>query len=294
MVVYLEEYVELNRTTTLGNVRMVYYSKGGVGMYSRRDILDILDMAIMAGRILLENGAETYRVEETINRLCRSKGLESVDNFTIPTGIFVSASYGDELITRVMTVRIKTIDLEIIALINDFSRRFQREPMGVAEAVAELERIEKSPHYPLWLQIVAGGAGGSFFALLFGATGLEFPLSFLTAVAVMIAFEVFSRLKFSTFMTYVFSGIANISTALAVTYLSHLAGFHPRVDMLAIGALMPLVPGVAITNAIRDIISGDYVSGMSRLLEAMVIAGGIALGVGIVMHLNHLVKAVTS
>ncbi len=261
-------------------------------MYSRKEILAILEMAVLAGRILLENGAETYRVEETINRLCRACGLDAVDNFTIPTGIFVSVSYEDQLITKVVTVRSRDIDLEIIALINDFSRRFMAAPVPVSEAVSELRIIQAAPHYPKWLQILAGAIGGSFFALMFGANGLEFGLSFLTAAMVMLVFSGLCRARVSAFILYVLCGCANMLTALFLTHLSHLAGQSPRADMLAIGALMPLVPGVAITNAIRDIISGDYVSGMSRLLEAMVIAMGIALGVGIVMNFNYLLKAV--
>lgn len=256
-------------------------------MYSRKEILGILEMAVLAGRILLENGAETYRVEQTINRLCIACGLDTVDNFTIPTGIFVSASSGDNLVTKVVTVRSRDIDLEIITLINDFARAFEANPTPVEEAVERLGLIAGTAHYPVGVQIFFGAIAASFFALMFGANGLEFALSFITAVVVMLVYGRLSRAKVSAFILHVLCGSANMLTALILTYLAALAGQAPRADMLAIGAMMPLVPGVAITNAVREIISGDYMSGMSRLLEAMVIAIGIAVGVGIVLNFYY-------
>jgi len=261
-------------------------------VYSRKEILEILEMAVLAGRILLENGAETYRVEQTINRLCMASGLETVDNFTIPTGIFVSASYEDHMITKVVTIRSRDIDLEIITLINTFAREFVVNPIPVEEAMKRLVAIQRTAHYPIGIQILAGAMGGSFFALMFGATGLEFGLAFLTAAVVMIVYGYLSRAKVSAFILFVLCGSINMMTALLLTYLSGLAGQTLRADMLAIGAMMPLVPGVAITNAVREIISGDYMSGMSRLLEAMVIAIGIAVGVGIVLNFYYSARAV--
>ena len=52
-----------------------------------------------------------------------------------------------------------------------------------------------------------------------------------------------------------------------------------NLDTVVIGSIMPLVPGVAITNAVRDTLQGDYISGCARILEAFLKA--IALGVGV-------------
>lgn len=41
---------------------------------------------------------------------------------------------------------------------------------------------------------------------------------------------------------------------------------------------MLVVPGIAIVNAIRDIIAGDLVSGNARLTEACMIAAGLSIG----------------
>ena len=62
------------------------------------------------------------------------------------------------------------------------------------------------------------------------------------------------------------------------------SGIGTYVDGIIIGAAMPLVPGVAITTAIRDIMEGDYVSGVSRMMEAVLTAVAIAGGAGIALN----------
>ena len=48
-----------------------------------------------------------------------------------------------------------------------------------------------------------------------------------------------------------------------------------------IGSIMPLIPGVPFTNAIRDIANGDYISGSVRMLDALLVFFCIAIGVGV-------------
>jgi len=51
-----------------------------------------------------------------------------------------------------------------------------------------------------------------------------------------------------------------------------------------IGAVMPFVPGVHITNSIRDILAGHLLSGISRGVEALLTACMIGFGVAMVFH----------
>ena len=49
-----------------------------------------MDALQLAGRIIMENGGETYRAEETINRMGSGFGLDQVDSFAVPSGLFIS------------------------------------------------------------------------------------------------------------------------------------------------------------------------------------------------------------
>ena len=69
-------------------------------------------------------------------------------------------------------------------------------------------------------------------------------------------------------------------------------GFGQNLDKIIIGVLMNLVPGVALTNFMRDIIAGDLIAGLTKLVEALLTATGIALGTGVALSLGRALMGV--
>lgn len=252
----------------------------------RKDIQETLEVAIASGRIMLENGAETSRVEDTINRICHSRGL-AIENFTIPTGIFLSYKSDDAYYPYVIRTRSMTIDLEIIAKVNDFSRRYVNSPMSNDKARAELAAIKDTPHYHPLIYSIFGGVAGGFFTLSFGGKVIEAFLAFITSFLVVGAVRKLSKYA-GSFVKNVVGGLLN--TVIALVLIEMFKGVDPNIELskIVIGSLMPLVPGVAMTNAFRDSISGDFVSGVSKLTEALLVAVAIALGVGMILHMKVL------
>lgn len=243
-----------------------------------------LEIAIFAGKLMLENGAETYRVEETINAICKSQGIEKVQNFTIPTGIFLSCENDGQYYSYIERTKTLRIDLEIISLVNDFSRELVDSRMSLEEAENRLEVIAHAPMYPKWVMYLFGGVAGGFFTLMFEGNAIEFLLAFVTSVLVVMGVREIGKITKSFFIKNVLGGMINTVMALSLAYVFKDVFEVIRVDKIIIGSIMPLVPGVAITNALRDSISGDFVSGVSKLSEAIIIAIAIAIGVGAVLN----------
>jgi len=242
-------------------------------------------MAICAGKIMLENGAETYRVEDTITRICTARSfINYAEPFVIPTGIFMSIGFGDEIITYIQRTKTKRIDLNKITLVNEFSRNFVNTNMTVDEAITKLDKINKVNVYPRFVNQILGSFGAAFFSILFGGSIMDFISTFLIT---MIVLEIKSLLEKNNVMYF----INNLVAALIVTILSIFLtriGFGQNMDFIIIGSIMPLVPGVAITNAARDSILGDFLSGISRGMEAIIVALSIAFGVGLTLRLFFL------
>lgn len=247
----------------------------------------ILEIAILAGRTMLENGAETYRVEDTITRICNSRGL-TVENFTIPTGIFLSCQYEGEYYPYIVRTKSFTIDLEIIAKVNAFSRRFVTEEMPFEEAFTALKDIRKTPHFSPFIYSLFGGVAGGFFTLSFKGSLLEAILAFITSFLVVSIVRAINKYV-GSFVKNIIGGASNGLIAYGLMILFSSVDPNIEISNIIIGSIMPLVPGVAMTNAFRDSISGDFVAGVSKLMEAVLVAIAIALGVGIVMHLSILV-----
>ncbi len=244
----------------------------------------LLVMALYAGEIMLKNGAETYRVEDTITRLCKSRNFSYVEAYVTPTGIIISIDNEgedhNEMVSYVKRITSRSIDLNKVAEVNDFSRKFVESAMSVDEALAQLKTIENSSSYSLKTQAVFGGIASAFLALLFDANLFEFFAALITSIIVTFALLKFSKAGLNLFVTNIIGGF------LAAFFAILFSLIHPQIniDMVIIGALMTMVPGVAITNALRDTIAGDLVSGLARGTEALLVAISIAFGVGFTLQ----------
>lgn len=244
---------------------------------------ELTAFAAMAGRVMLENGAETYRVEGTIQRLLAARGIEQSQCFVIPTGVFVSVTVEQEIITTIERVYKIQMDLMHISKVNELSREFVATNMSVESATDLLHSIETSDQYGLKTRVLFTGIAGSFMALLFKGGPLEFTGAFITSILVALFMELMSQKELPVFIKSVIGGLA--AATFTVLYVLFFKQFNLAMStaIVIIGAIQQLVPGVSLTNAVRDSISGDYVSGQSRATEAIIIALGIAFGVGIVL-----------
>ena len=166
-------------------------------------------------------------------------------------------------------------------MVNSFSRNFVESNMSVKKGIDELKKINKAENYNYCLRIILGSMAAAFFSLLFGGTFLDFLSSFLVSIAVVLVVDKLGESDSTFFVNNLIgASVASILAILAVTI-----GIGTNLDKIIIGAIMTLVPGVAITNAIRDTISGDFISGLSRGMEAIITALSIALGVGVILKI---------
>ncbi len=252
-------------------------------MGDSRIVKESINMAMVAGRIMLESSAETYRVEDTIVRLCSTNEcVDYVDVFVIPTGIFLTIGYGDDAMTYIKRTQSQGINLNKISLVNDFSRTYINTKMTIEEAIIELDKIDKENCYSNFSKALFGGFAGGFSALLFGGEFVDFIWAFLISMIIVhIKHVILGKFSLIGFMKQFIVSI--IGTFLAMLVVKFDLAYS--VDMIIIGFIMPLVPGFVITNATRDTISGDFLAGLSRGSEAVVSALSIASGVGIMLNL---------
>lgn len=237
---------------------------------------EILRIALYAGEIMLKNGAETYRVEDTIIRICSCRGLKYINAFVTPTVIMVSDSRfdGRSLIRRIF---FRNTNLEKVAKVNDFSRFFNRyDDISFSEALDELKRIDSLPSFSNGLKLFCGGGVAFVFALLFGSSIMDACLAFLVSTFSVFIFEKLQRISEVSFLA---NYISSFSIGMVALFANMLIPTI-RYDMVIVGSIMPLLPGFALTSGLRDFISGDLISGVSRVSEAFIIAVSIAFGIG--------------
>jgi uncharacterized membrane protein YjjP (DUF1212 family) len=242
---------------------------------------DVLQVAAYAGKIILENGGETYRVEETIKRICLSLGIKQTDSFVTPTGIMISVFDETNTVSCIKRIYIRTVNLEKVSMVNDLSRKVTNENLTLEEVKTALAYIDNFDSYSNTTILIFSGLAAAFFALLFGGTFNDFIVSFITGIVVKLIIIYLNKIKTNDFFVNAIGGA--ISALIAAFSMS--INFGSNIDIIIIGSIMILVPGISITNAIRDTIAGDLVSGIARAVEAVFIAVAIATGTGTVLKL---------
>ena len=246
------------------------------------DMHKVLDFALDAGRILLKNGAEIFRVEETIEYICKRYKIENVDTFVLSNGIFIaSEKEGKEAYAKVKHIPLSGTHLGIVTAVNDLSREISAGKIDLDDAIIQLKEIEKMPPKNRIFRIVSAGLGSGAFCALLQGTILE------SAVAVLLGTILY------TFITYtekhtISKVIVNIVGSGMVTVLAIvIVNLFPALslDAIIIGSIIPLVPGVAFTNAIRDIARSDFIAGIVRMIDALLVFVYVAVGVGVVLSI---------
>lgn len=248
------------------------------------DAQRVLETAMEAGHILLENGAEIFRVKETMDRICHHFGVEARDFFVLSNGIFTTGGYGPaDQYARVQHIPVKGTQLDKVVAVNQLSRDIEAGLWDDIEAVARrLGEIREMPGKAPWKQILASGVGSAAFCYLFGGRAADCAVALLAGL-LLYGFV----LRVGVRMSKMVGSICEGALVTLICILCYRLGFGYSMSCIIVGAIIPLVPGVPFTNGIRDIANGDYISGAVRLLDAILVFFCVALGVGMVFTVYH-------
>jgi len=244
--------------------------------YSKRTY-EIMDVCLLAGKILLQNGGETYRVEDTMTRIAESFGLLHTHSYVTPTVIIFSIDGIEQ--TKLVRIMDRSTDLKKVTQVNSISRRISNGEHTVDEALHELKQVEAANEFfPTIVQIAAASLASGCFLIMFLGVWSDFIPAMITGglgFSSMIYVHRLVKLKF--FAEFMASFVIGI---FAVIFIK--LGIGTDLDKIIIGSVMPLVPGLLITNAVRDLMAGHLVSGLSKGAEAFLTAFAIGAGIAIV------------
>ena len=240
----------------------------------------IMKVCLLAGKIMLQSGAETYRVEDTMTRIATAFGVENSHSYMTPTGIIFSVEEPQH-ITRLIRISHRTTDLGKIDRVNTVSRSISLGKMTIEEAHVALRNVEQEkPGYPTWLLILMAVLSSGCFLIMFNGNWSDFmPAAFAGGLGYTCAL-LLPRLVPVRFFAE-FSGAMVIGMSAVWMVKSGLGG---QIDVIIISSVMPLVPGLLITNAIRDLMAGHLISGLSKGAEAFITS--FAIGAGIAFMLS--------
>lgn len=244
----------------------------------------LADTAMLAGEIMLRSGAETYRVEDTMNHILKTSNIESTQALAMMTGLIVTLNDSSmaQPVTLMRRVSERSTNISNIMKVNDISRRYCAGKISLQEAYLELQSAKgKQYNRTLYNLATIGIAVG--FTIMFGGTLQDVIAATLVGIVLACVITLGKIMNVNSVIVNVLSGMGiTMLTVLIQQFLLH----EITTDIVIVGCIMPIVPGVAITNAIRDTLQGDYLSGCARILEALLVAIAIAVGAGLGMLLT--------
>ena len=244
-------------------------------MADRDDQLaDVMQVATEAGHIMLENGAEIFRVEETMERITRHYGIDSGRFFVLSNGILTS---GGTRYSNVEFIPFKGAQLEKVVAVNRLSRAIEKGGCSIQEARERLSEIKNMKAKPFLEQVMGSAVGSGAFCAIFGGSYLDCAASFVTGLLLYVFVLMVSRRGMSKIVTNILGSI--LATTLSVVFMRIGFGEHP--GNMIIGSLIPLIPGVPFTNGIRDLANEDYIAGSTRMIDALTVFFCIAAGVAL-------------
>lgn len=243
---------------------------------SEAEVSQFLCVLIKMGEALQNSGAEVFRVEDTLNRIAAAYGAEEVNIFVITSSIVVTLTMPG-LPPQTQTRRLRKStgnDLLELEQLNALSRRICAEKPPVEEFQQQLSTILAQPGEPR-LHLAGSVLAAASFAVFFGGSLWDGVLA--GGVAVFICWMERWLAPFCL-NGVAFQFIASFLSGMAALLCCRVCPLLHAEDMVLIGVIMLLVPGIPFTNAIRDILLGDIISGSLRLVEAVLLAAMLALG----------------
>ncbi len=240
----------------------------------------ILSAILDAGEIMLCSGAEVSRVENTIWHMAKAYGFTRVDVYTIIFSIVVTVHDGEGNIeTQTRRIEERDTNMRRVERINTLSRQVCAKAMPLSEFKQEIENIRNEKGYPNWLIFLVYGISAAAFTVLFGGGAADAAVSFVGGLIVRLALVAGMRLKIQKIVLNMLCAAVAGLVAVPMVRL----GLGQSLDMILIGNIMLLIPGLALTTSLRDMIRGDLISGLLGLCEAVIKALAIAIGIALVL-----------
>lgn len=236
---------------------------------------EALICAMDIGEQMLVCGAEVHRVEDSMERMCSALGAKRIDVFIITSSMVVTVydANGDAYTQTRRVLNIGT-DIEKLHQLNELSREICHNKLSMTEIRQKFDMVMHTKSYPFWLECIAYAVIAGAFTLFFGGNVTESIVSLV--VGGIVRFVVLLADKCA--LNKIFAKFLCCFCATAMAFIAVRLGIIASVDMIIIGNIMTLIPGIGLTNALRDLFTGDSISGLLRSIEAILIALAISAG----------------
>ncbi|MGX6962548.1 threonine/serine ThrE exporter family protein [Vagococcus xieshaowenii] len=241
----------------------------------------VIKVCAQVGKILVASGAEIPRVEQTVEYIGKSANVD-ISCYVTLSAVFIDS--GDGMASHFVKVQLKGFNLQKVDEINHLSRSFQEGSITFTQLAKQVEIIsEQVIDFPKRYKVLGAGLVSVTPMMVFTATWVDLALAFFIG---MIGYSTLHTIERRTTVPYIKEALSSFIIATLASIVT-LVGLGQSSSSIILCALMPLVPGLSITNSLREIISRHTISGMMRAVDAVLTAGAIGSGVILATSLTN-------
>jgi uncharacterized membrane protein YjjP (DUF1212 family) len=231
---------------------------------TRARIAFVIELA----RRLHQYGAAAPRLEQAIGNVAQQLDL-ACDVLSTPTSIVLSFSApgGDGLadITQVVRIAPGDVNLARLCRADEIADRVADGSLDPRRGMAQLRALGRPlSRAALWATIVSYGLSAASVAVLFRTSGPDALVAGVIGVLIGgIVVAGYGRPRLSAASDAIAALVATFIATMVSTWLLPLA-----LKLVVLSALIVLVPGMSLTNAVREMTSQHLASGVARFAGA--------------------------
>jgi uncharacterized membrane protein YjjP (DUF1212 family) len=249
----------------------------------RPALADVVDLALWAGQLLMQNGAESRRVAETVTIIGTGLGCDWGNVLVSYNAIIVTHISGDEFRTKIRRVSPAGVNMSLIEEISHLTHRVEEGRLDRFQVRLELDRISTAPRsYNRWVVVGMVGLACAAFSRFFGGDWVAFGITFLAASAAMFVRQELTRQSINNLLVV----LASAFVAGGLVGLINLLWPGQHLEAALAASVLLLIPGVPFINTVEDLIKEHLAVGMARGMFSILTVLAIALGLMLAMWLT--------
>lgn len=241
-----------------------------------------LKAALKAGEIMLRNGSETFRVQYIIKKMLVNENIINKDVIVIGTAMIATIELKDgHPITLSRSIERRKNNLQKLSMVTKVVDDYSKNKINLNEVMEKLEKIDTTVTYPFWLKVICTSLGTFSFTLGYGGSLTGAITMFLITIIPAYFIQLFFKKNVPYFISNILAGALISIFSLIAFNINPLLQY----DKMIASAIIILTPGIMAVTAIRDVVNGDFITGASRGMEALLSATGLSIGVGFIFAL---------
>jgi uncharacterized membrane protein YjjP (DUF1212 family) len=235
---------------------------------------DLTRIAVKAGQILHQHGAESRLVEQTTQRIGVALGAKSIELSVSSDAIVITSLFEGHCVTTTRRCYDRGINMQMVCDVLRICIMLEKQLLDASQVKERLNRL-KPYKYNRWLVVVMIGFSCASFSHFFGGDWPVYFTTFFASAGAMILRQELAHRHHNPFVNFALA--AFLATTIASVGVMLEIGDNPQIAMAA--SVLLLVPGFPLINAVSDMLKGHISAGIARWVFATLLTTSVAIGI---------------